>query len=48
MNNVVRFLRSPMFPIFMIVFVDVLGVGITLPVLPLYAKGVRLRGGAGA
>jgi DHA1 family tetracycline resistance protein-like MFS transporter len=37
-NSATRFLRSPMFPIFMIVFVDVLGVGITLPVLPLYAK----------
>ena len=35
-----RFLRSPMFPIFMIVFVDVLGVGITLPVLPLYAQNL--------
>ncbi len=35
-----RFLRSPMFPIFMIVFVDVLGVGITLPVMPLYAQGL--------
>jgi len=34
-----RFLRSPLFPIFMIVFVDVLGVGITIPVLPLYAQG---------
>ncbi len=32
------FLRSPMFPIFMIVFVDVLGFGITIPVLPLYAQ----------
>lgn len=29
-----------MLPIFMIVFVDVLGVGITLPVLPLYAQDV--------
>ena len=35
-----RFLRSPMFPIFMIVFVDVLGVGITLPVMPLYAQSI--------
>jgi MFS transporter, DHA1 family, tetracycline resistance protein len=33
-----RFFRSPLFPIFMIVFVDMLGVGITLPVLPLYAQ----------
>jgi DHA1 family tetracycline resistance protein-like MFS transporter len=32
------FLRSPRFPIFMIVFVDVLGLGITLPVLPLFAQ----------
>jgi DHA1 family tetracycline resistance protein-like MFS transporter len=32
------FARSPRFPIFMIVFVDVLGLGITLPVLPLFAK----------
>ncbi|HJW84700.1 MAG TPA: MFS transporter [Anaerolineae bacterium] len=30
--------RSPRFPIFMIVFVDVLGLGITLPVLPLFAQ----------
>jgi DHA1 family tetracycline resistance protein-like MFS transporter len=35
-----RFLRSPLFPIFMIVFVDVLGLGITIPVLPLYAQNV--------
>lgn len=33
-----QFLRSPRFPIFMIVFVDVLGLGITIPVLPLYAQ----------
>ncbi|MBI3913323.1 MAG: MFS transporter [Chloroflexi bacterium] len=32
------FIRSPRFPIFMIVFVDVLGLGITIPVLPLFAK----------
>lgn len=32
------FIRSPRFPLFMIVFVDTLGVGITMPVLPLYAK----------
>lgn len=32
------FTRSPRFPLFMIVFVDTLGVGITMPVLPLYAK----------
>jgi len=38
MIRILRFLRSPMFPIFMIVFVDVLGLGITLPVLPLYAQ----------
>jgi MFS transporter, DHA1 family, tetracycline resistance protein len=40
MQRLQSFLRSPHFPIFMIVFVDVLGVGITLPVLPLYAQGV--------
>ncbi|MEP7198519.1 MAG: MFS transporter, partial [Chloroflexota bacterium] len=34
-----KFFRSPLFPIFMIVFVDVMGFGITLPVLPLYAQG---------
>jgi len=39
MQRLLGFLRSPHFPIFMIVFVDVLGVGITLPVLPLYAQG---------
>ncbi len=33
-----RFLRSPRFPIFMIVFVDVLGLSITIPVLPLFAQ----------
>jgi len=33
-----NFLRSPLFAIFLIVFVDVLGVGITVPVLPLFAK----------
>lgn len=33
-----NFLGSPLFPIFMIVFVDVLGTGITIPVLPLYAQ----------
>lgn len=32
------FLRSPRFPIFMIVFVDVLGLGITIPVMPLFAQ----------
>lgn len=36
--NLAGFLRSPLFPIFMIVFVDVLGLGITIPVLPLFAK----------
>lgn len=34
-----RFLRSPFFPIFMIVFVDILGFAITIPVLPLYVQG---------
>ncbi|MBL8046318.1 MAG: MFS transporter [Anaerolineales bacterium] len=33
-----NFFRSPLFPIFMIVFVDVLGLGITIPILPLFAK----------
>ncbi len=33
------FLRSPLFPAFLIVFVDVLGMGITIPVMPLYAQG---------
>jgi DHA1 family tetracycline resistance protein-like MFS transporter len=33
-----EFLRSPRFPIFLIVFVDVLGLGITIPVLPLFAQ----------
>src|ERR671932_2496311 len=37
-NSLVNFLRSPRFPIFMIVFVDVLGLGITMPVLPLFAQ----------
>jgi DHA1 family tetracycline resistance protein-like MFS transporter len=37
-NRLVNFLRSPRFPIFMIVFVDVLGLGITIPVLPLFAQ----------
>ncbi|MBM4422892.1 MAG: MFS transporter [Chloroflexi bacterium] len=37
-QRLARFLRSPLFPIFMIVFVDVLGFGITIPVLPLYAQ----------
>lgn len=37
-NRLFTFLRSPLFPIFMIVFVDVLGLGITIPVLPLFAK----------
>lgn len=36
-ENAAGFIRSPRFPIFMIVFVDVLGLGITLPVLPLFA-----------
>jgi|CXWL01.1.fsa_nt_gi DHA1 family tetracycline resistance protein-like MFS transporter len=33
------FFRSPKFPIFLIVFVDVIGLGITIPVLPVYAEG---------
>lgn len=37
-KGLLSFLRSPRFPIFMIVFVDVLGLGITLPVLPLFAQ----------
>jgi DHA1 family tetracycline resistance protein-like MFS transporter len=37
-NRFLTFLRSPLFPIFMIVFVDILGLGITIPVLPLFAK----------
>lgn len=37
-NQIGDFLRSPRFPIFMIVFVDVLGLGITIPVLPLFAQ----------
>ncbi len=37
-NRTGGFLRSPRFPIFMIVFVDVLGLGITIPVLPLFAQ----------
>lgn len=37
-SSIGTFLRSPRFPIFMIVFVDVLGLGITIPVLPLYAQ----------
>lgn len=36
--SVASFLRSPRFPIFMIVFVDILGLGITIPVLPLFAQ----------
>lgn len=38
MARFLAFLRSPRFPIFMIVFTDVLGLGITIPVLPLYAQ----------
>lgn len=37
-SGILSFLRSPRFPIFMIVFVDVLGLGITIPVLPLFAQ----------
>jgi len=33
------FFRSAKFPIFLIVFVDVIGLGITIPVLPVYAEG---------
>lgn len=33
------FFRSPKFPIFLIVFVDVVGLGMTIPVLPVYAEG---------
>lgn len=33
------FFRSAKFPIFLIVFVDVIGLGITIPVLPIYAEG---------
>ena len=38
LQSIGAFLRSPRFPIFMIVFVDVLGLGITIPVLPLFAQ----------
>ncbi len=38
LTRLTNFLRSPRFPIFMIVFVDVLGLGITIPVLPLFAQ----------
>lgn len=38
MQKSLHVFRSPLFPIFMIVFVDVLGLGITIPVLPLFAK----------
>ncbi len=44
-DRVTQFLRSPRFPIFMIVFVDVLGLGITIPVLPLFAQN-QLRADA--
>jgi DHA1 family tetracycline resistance protein-like MFS transporter len=33
-----RFFRSAKFPIFLIVFVDVIGLGIAIPVLPVYAE----------
>lgn len=39
-QRLTQFLRSPLFPIFMIVFVDVLGLGITIPVLPLFAQNL--------
>ncbi len=38
LSAIKQFLRSPRFPIFMIVFVDVLGLGIIIPVLPLFAQ----------
>lgn len=39
------FFRSAKFPIFLIVFVDVIGLGITIPVLPVYAEGyLKLSG----
>src|SRR3972149_6327351 len=38
LSRTLDFLHSPRFPIFMIVFVDVLGLGITIPVLPLFAQ----------
>jgi DHA1 family tetracycline resistance protein-like MFS transporter len=34
-----NWLRSPLIPIFLIMFVDFLGLGITIPVLPVFAKG---------
>src|ERR671932_2244352 len=37
-SGLTHLLRSPRFPIFLIVFVDVLGLGITIPVLPLFAQ----------
>lgn len=39
------FTQSAVFPIFMIVFVDVLGAGIVIPVIPLYAEN-QLKGSA--
>lgn len=44
------FFRSPKFPIFLVVFVDVIGLGITIPVLPIYAEsffklsGIQIAG----
>jgi DHA1 family tetracycline resistance protein-like MFS transporter len=38
MTSLGRFLRSPLFPIFLIVFTDVVGMGMIIPVLPLFAK----------
>ena len=38
LNRTLSRLRSPKFPIFMILFVDVLGLGIIIPVLPLFAQ----------
>lgn len=44
MTRFLNFIRSPLFPIFMIVFVDVLGFGITIPVLPLFAQNTFQAG----
>ncbi len=33
-----RLVRSPLLPIFLVVFVGLLGFGIIIPLLPLYAK----------
>lgn len=39
MASLTTFYRSQLFVPFLIVFVDVLGMGITIPVMPLYAQG---------